>query len=354
MTENNKKAFKTVDMDQAHSYLPNYCQAEIFLRLVIVTELIAVVYSLASYTDKEGLFGHIGAISSFMQWVSVTSGWSLCFLSRYAFMGRVKDGTIVSIATVVFMTILVTLLNVQINKFLSLDPLDESLWLQCLRYSATSGILYGVALRYLYIQHESANILKSQVKARLEALQARIHPHFLFNSMNSIASLTHADPDLAEHSIENLSDLFRASLSAESSISLERELELTFGYIELEMLRLGDRMLVNWVIPDVPKHIEIPALTLQPLVENAIYHGIEPLIDGGQIDIHLQIKAKYVEITISNPVLKNQLSRTRKGNSMAIENIKERLHLSYSGRANMKHFEENDKFTVKLNLPIII
>ena len=125
----------------------------------------------------------------------------------------------------------------------------------------------------------------------LQALQARIRPHFLFNSMNTIASLTHDQPDLAEQAIENLSDLFRASLAAEASISLQQELELTRSYIDLESLRLGERLEVNWHLPEREPSLNLPALTLQPLVENAIYHGIEPLSSGGSIDILIEPSA---------------------------------------------------------------
>ena len=117
-----------------------------------------------------------------------------------------------------------------------------------------------------------------QAQARLQALQARIRPHFLFNSMNTIASLTHDQPDLAEQAIENLSDLFRASLSAEASISLSQEIELTRSYVDLEALRLGFRLsVVTGPCPTTAALVNLPALTLQPLMENAIYHGIEPL-----------------------------------------------------------------------------
>ena len=169
--------------------------------------------------------------------------------------------------------------------------------------------------------------------------------------MNTIASLTHDQPDLAEQAIENLSDLFRASLAAESSISLAQELELTRSYIDLEALRLGDRLVVNWHLPEEEPRLNLPALTLQPLVENAIYHGIEPLAEGGMIDLTIDVDGDRVEITISNPVVPEDHTPWRKGNSMAVENIRERLALAFDGAASMELKQDDTRYTVKLSIP---
>ena len=169
--------------------------------------------------------------------------------------------------------------------------------------------------------------------------------------MNTIASLTHDQPDLAEHAIENLSDLFRASLAAEASISLQQELELTRSYIDLEALRLGDRLEVNWQLPAEEPFLHLPALTLQPLVENAIYHGIEPLSDGGVIDIVIDASDANIEISISNPLISVQNANQRKGNQMALENIRERLALAFDGVASMDLSETESRYTVKLTIP---
>jgi two-component system sensor histidine kinase AlgZ len=170
--------------------------------------------------------------------------------------------------------------------------------------------------------------------------------------MNTIASLTHDQPDLAEQAIENLSDLFRASLAAESSIALQQELELTRSYIDLESLRLGDRLQVDWKMPEGEPALTLPALTLQPLVENAIYHGIEPLASGGVIEIEILPFDDHIEISISNPVVPMQQERQRQGNRMALENISERLALAFDGAASMQSFEAETRYTVKLNIPL--
>ena len=231
-------------------------------------------------------------------------------------------------------------------------PQSQGIGFILLRNAAVASILIGLALRYFYIQYESVKTLEIQARSRLQVLQARIRPHFLFNSMNTIASLTHIEPDLAEQAIIDLSDLFRASLAAEDSISLQQELELTRSYIELESLRLGDRLSVNWQIADNDIDSTLPALTLQPLVENAIYHGVEPLPEGGVIDIRIDSSDEFVRIEISNPLLEDRTQQHREGNQMAVDNIRERLQIAFAGKATMQQREENNRFTVTLNLPL--
>jgi two-component system sensor histidine kinase AlgZ len=236
---------------------------------------------------------------------------------------------------------------------LRFGPTAQDVGYTLIRNLSVAAILIGLALRYFYLHYESDQRLQVQAQARLQALQARIRPHFLFNSMNTIASLTHDQPDLAEQAIENLSDLFRASLAAESSISLKQELELTRSYIDLEALRLGDRLEVMWKVPTPEPKLNLPALTLQPLVENAIYHGIEPLPGGGIIEIDIHESGTAIEILISNPLIPVQQAGRRQGNRMALENIRERLALAFGGSAAMDLSETETRYTIKLTIPSV-
>jgi two-component system sensor histidine kinase AlgZ len=206
-------------------------------------------------------------------------------------------------------------------------------------------------LRYFYVRFTGQLRLQTESRARLQALQARIRPHFLFNSLNTIASLTYDQPARAEQAIENLADLFRASLNAEASISLQQEIELTQNYIELEQLRLDQRLKVSWDIEADTDRIQLPALTLQPLVENAIYHGIEPLAKGGEVIISIK-QGEQLVIGITNPLNKSANSQHRKGNQMALENIHERLNLAFHGQAKIQHVAENDLYKVEIRIPL--
>ena len=147
-------------------------------------------------------------------------------------------------------------------------------------------------LRYNYIQRSLHTREESELHARIQALQSRIRPHFLFNSMNIIASLIPVDPDVAETVVEDLSELFRASLQEEGSeVSIEEELALCRRYTRIEYLRLGERLNIEWQIEDAVESVKIPLLTLQPLLENAIYHGIQPMPEGGTITVSLAYSA---------------------------------------------------------------
>jgi two-component system sensor histidine kinase AlgZ len=132
---------------------------------------------------------------------------------------------------------------------------------------------------------------------------------------------------------------------------LQQELELTRSYIDLEALRLGERLEVNWQLPADKPLVNLPALTLQPLVENAIYHGIEPLPAGGVIDIVISVADANIEVSISNPLIAGQNDSQRKGNQMAVENIRERLALAFDGAASMDLSETETRYTVKLTIP---
>lgn len=338
------------------SYLPNFCNADVFLRVVLVIELVAIVFALVSY-DSDSLYVHVALLSVFMQWIGLTSVAVLCQLSRWGVMRNILPTTLIAFAVGLSTTLAVTLLSVTIADMmrfsLSNTLTTANITFEIIRNLSVVAILIGLALRYFYFQYESRMVLEAQAQARLQALQARIRPHFLFNSMNTIASLTHDEPDLAEQAIENLSDLFRASLAAEDSVSLQQEIELTRSYIQLETLRLGDRLTINWKLPNNKIPLWLPALTLQPLVENAIYHGVEPLSEGGVIDITIKLVDDTVYIVISNPLLEDRTEQHRKGNQMAVDNIRERLEIAYAGAATMQQREENSRFTVTLLLPLL-
>ncbi len=332
------------------SYLPDFCDAAVFLRVLLVIELFAIVFALISYSSGS-LYVQIALNSVLMQWISLSVAAILCGITRLGYLRNTRITTVVTIGLTLIVTLLVSWLSENFAEMLRIDSLSLGLGFVLLRNSAIAMILIGLALRYFYVQYESERTLEVQAQARLQALQARIRPHFLFNSMNTIASLTHDHPDLAEQAIENLSDLFRASLAAEASIPLQQELELTRSYIQLESLRLGDRLFVKWHMPYDDIEVSLPALTLQPLVENAIYHGVEPLAEGGVIDITIDRENEYTRIVISNPLLEDRTEQHREGNQMAVDNIRERLAIAFSGEATMQQVEDDDRFTVTLKLP---
>lgn len=193
-------------------------------------------------------------------------------------------------------------------------------------------------------------------EARLQALQARIRPHFLFNSLNAVLTLVRSDPRRAERTLEDLADLFRVLMrDTRKTVLLEDEVALCRQYLEIEALRLGDRLRVAWEIDDVLPRIQVPSLLLQPLLENAILHGVEPSPSGGEISISVVQRRDRVHIRIANPVARKRengaATGPKPGNQMALENIRERLRLLYDLAAELNAREENGLYIVQLILP---
>ncbi len=188
-------------------------------------------------------------------------------------------------------------------------------------------------------------------EARLHALQARIRPHFLFNSLNSVLSLIRNEPGKAELALENLAELYRALLADNRQLStLARELELTRAYLDLEALRLGDRLSVTWRTENAPSEALLPGLMLQPLLENAVYHGVEPHPEGGHIGVDIFAKSDQLHVVVRNPY-RPEVPR-RAGNRMALSNIRERLALHFDVEARLSTYKSGDEFVVQVAIPL--
>jgi two-component system sensor histidine kinase AlgZ len=184
----------------------------------------------------------------------------------------------------------------------------------------------------------------------LDALQARIQPHFLFNSLNAAAELTQTDASAAEAALLDLAGLFRAAMHAGAEVSLGEELEISRQYLALERLRLEHRLEVAWDLPAEVPQIRVPCLTLQPLLENAVRHGIERCANGGIISIQLVASARFATIVLVNPVGENRQKHS--GNGIALANIRRRLELMYGNGASLTTSSQDGQYRVKLVLPV--
>jgi two-component system sensor histidine kinase AlgZ len=223
------------------------------------------------------------------------------------------------------------------------------------RTLVVSLIISVLAIRYAIVYHRAQVEIEAQQQDRLQALQSRIRPHFLFNSMNSVASLIRSDPELAEKALQDLADVFRVLLAdARKMVPITAESELARQYLDIEKLRLGDRLQVKWTASNVPRSALIPSLTLQPLLENAVYHGIEPSFAGGTVDIQLWSEADTLNVMITNPIpeVTNQ-AQHRKGNRIAMNNVRERLNSHFDGQATLQNFEQRGIYHVKIRMPIM-
>ncbi|MFC6168100.1 sensor histidine kinase [Acinetobacter terrestris] len=234
---------------------------------------------------------------------------------------------IVLLTTVVLNGVIYFGQNFQIHG-LSRDVLLDGVMLH-LSY----GVLIGTfCFRYLYLREQWARQQNSELHARIQAMQARIHPHFLFNSLNTVISLITIDPDKAEQMLLNLSRLFRASFKELKLVRLKDEIELCQRYLAIEQMRLGDRLRVEWKYDDevLFSQVQIPLLTLQPLVENSIFHGVEKFLTKSTISILIEVLQNQVNIVITNPYTQDKIN-LRQGNGIAVENVKQRLE-AYYGR----------------------
>src|SRR2546425_7066050 len=187
-------------------------------------------------------------------------------------------------------------------------------------------------------------------EARLQALQARIRPHFLFNSLNAVLALIRRDPKRAERSLEDLADLFRTLMSdAHQFVRLEDEIALLERYAELEQLRLGERLRLTWELDAAPSDALLPPLVLQPLLENAVYHGVEPGTGAGEVLVRIERRGDRVLARIENPYVEEQQHRA--GNRMALENIGERLALFFDAEARIETRISGGRYRVEIEIP---
>jgi len=298
-------------------------------------------------------------ISLFVQWIVLTSAALLCGLRKVIERLSLQWSVVVVLALIFTVTTLFTLLadwTLAGADFKRFDIKLEGYGL--LRNLLVSAVMAGMVLRYFYVQAQLRRQERSELHARIQALQSRINPHFLFNSMNSIASLISIEPEVAEQAVEDLCELFRASLKETAgAVALSQELALCQRYLAIEQLRLGERLQVNWHIKEQPEEAELPLLTLQPVLENAVYHGIQPLPQGGVVEVHIEVlrhsKISQLEIRVSNPVAeKTNLSRDF-GHRMALDNIRDRLTALYDGQAGLEVEQHDGIFVACLRVPFI-
>ncbi len=334
------------------AYLPDFCAAGTVFIVVLIAELIAILLTLAAH-DTPGMFlVELARTSMFVQWLAILSCGVMCLArSRLESAGKTRAFVISFLMLELLCLVLAEVAYRLSLAFPDFIAIEHSHFTFIFRTFAISSIVIALAMRYLYVSSEWRRSIVLEAQARISALQALIRPHFLFNSMNTIASLTRTDPQQAEEAVEDLSDLLRANLAGSGDrTSLKEELEVAAIYQRIEKLRLGDRLKVRWDVAELPMRAEIPSLTIQPLLENAIYHGIELLPDGGEVRVAGRRDDKYLEIVVSNPVASSQ-KRGRDGNQMAFANIRQRFELAYGSKGTVDVDDSAGQYTVRLRFP---
>jgi two-component system sensor histidine kinase AlgZ len=336
-------------------YLPNFCTARAVLVIVIICELTALVLALARNVAALGFWTDLGLTSMFLLWIALCGAGLLCLLRGYLNRKSLAFGSVIVLAITVALVAVISAIAYSFDVVQNWMGPESSFpgdrWTFLLRNVAITFVVTALALRYFYVTHEWRHNVELQAKARVHALQARIRPHFLFNSMNTIAALTRSNPARAEEAVQDLADLFRANLSEKrNEITLAEEIDVAHTYQRMEQLRLGERLRVEWKIDALPSGAMVPGLTLQPLLENAIYHGIEPREGGGTVTVTGEFNKGMITIVVRNPVPPPNLT-VREGNRLALANIKERLDLMYGERATVKAGLFDEEYIVTLRFP---
>lgn len=304
-------------------FLPELCAPEALLSLVLLAELLVLVLVLAEPLQPSFDWVRLALTSLFVQWLVLLSAAALCRLRPWLMRLPQALAGVLCGALVVALTLACTWAAGWFG--LSVPRPREGELNLYLRHGLIALIMSGLVLRYFWLQSQWRRQQQAELRARLEALQARIRPHFLFNSLNSIASLIAIDADKAEQAVLDLSDLFRASLARPGNLVTWRdELALAQRYLSIERYRLGERLRLDWQLDGVPDDLPIPQLTLQPLLENAIIHGIQPRIDGGLVEVQAHYRDGHFHLCVSNPLAEQEAAETG-GTRLALGNIQARL-----------------------------
>ncbi len=327
-------------------FLPDFCTLRAVFGTVVLAELLALILALAR--GAADFWTDLGLVSLLVQWVALTAVALLCLLRRP--LSRLPDALAGIAAWLIVQAVALAASLTAAQRLFDTQATPDAFTPRVL---AISGITVALALRYLHLHRQWRARLLSESRERLSALTARIRPHFLFNSMNTVASLTRRDPGLAERIVLDLSDLFRAALARDGTMStLGEEIGLTRKYLDIEQQRLGDRLRVEWETGGLPLQLPVPALLLQPLAENAIYHGIEPAPQGGTVRIEGKIAPDgRIALAVRNSLPPAGLRTERSGHGMALANLRERLTACYGAPGQLLESEADNVRQVRIFIP---
>jgi two-component system sensor histidine kinase AlgZ len=331
-------------------YPPSFCNWRLLVAVMVITEVSVVLVGLG----RGGLPGWrwLAMASLYAQWMAlfcasglcVTSGWTGRFSARGAWAG---SWLIAMVLAVVF-----SFACWQIAAISAPALIGDSEGMFVLKSTFAVGLVAIVFFRYLEIRARWRSELMAQAEARVQALQARIRPHFLFNSLNTIASLIPDDPGSAEAATLDLADIFRGSMRrADQLISLSDELDLARQYLDMEKRRLGSRLRIDWRVDELPRGAAVLPLMLQPLLENAVAHGVQALQEGGEIAVYGRAEGELIVVTIGNPLAPEGSDTS--GHGMAIRNIRERLSLAFGSQASLLTSQDQEQFYAVLSLPYV-
>jgi two-component system sensor histidine kinase AlgZ len=322
--------------------LPNFCNLGVMLRSLVVANLFILAAAVVKSPATAVVWREFLDMASFGEPALIASLAVLCLARRPLH----SMGYVASIAAIAVFEVGLAWVLAQLAQGLLPDrrPMPF-LHLAFLTLFATGCIL-------AYFDLRARALTPAIAEARIQALQARIRPHFLYNSINAVLSLMRSEPRRAERALEDMADLFRVLMADNRTlVPIASELQLARQYLAIEEIRLGDRLKVTWRTDGMPGDALVPPLMLQPLVENAVYHGIEPSDTGGEIEIEGALADGQLLISLRNPFPGG--GRHSSGNRMAIVNIRERLQLHFDAEASMRSEVKDGMYKVTLRMPYL-
>ncbi len=340
-----------MDEQGERGFLPDFCAVRMVLAVVLGAVVLALVITLASARNLDEFWSGFSLVALYTLWIALAAAGLLCLLKRP--LGRLGHLQAAVAAWLLLQGtgLAVAALTVRVLPLELVTGVDPRLLL--VRTLGIGAILGALVLHYLYEQYRLRQQEQAENRARYLALQARIRPHFLFNSLNTVISLIPVDPDRARRILHDLSDLFRAAMGGNGGQStLERELELVRQYLAVEQQRLGDRLRVEWALQSLPATARMPALLLQPLVENAVYHGIEPAPAGGEIRIFGSCRNGRLQLAVSNTLPPKPDQDRHQGNRMAMENVRRRLEALFGEEAGLRTGMVDGRWQVRIWMPV--
>ena len=326
--------------------MPNFCKNSTILIIVIFALLLALIATLLQ--SEQPSLSYFNLAGLYIVWLFLFWGLCVCTVGRLKIANHWRYACCVATCLVVFF------IYDCAAQYITTDVIDT--W-RLLRFGIIALIFLLIALRIVQLAAIYSERSRADLQTRLSALQSKIEPHFLFNSLNTIAELTHSDPALAESAIESLATILRSNLKDDDAFhSVEDEITLCEKYVELEKWRVGSRLDITFKVKASAKTAIIPKLLLQPLIENAIRHGIAPFQHGGNINISVINQKKQLICTIVNMIdskepVPDKHHHELQGHGIAINNLRERLFVIYDDSYNIKAKQSERKYFVELRLP---